>query len=449
MHMPTPVIAIFDVGKTNKKLLLFDLHYRVCWEESVQLRETEDEDGYPCEDVSVLTTWVREQAAHVLGDPRWEVRAINFAAYGASFVLVDRDGRVIAPLYNYLKPYPRRLLDQFYHAYGGVGALSRQTASPLNDSLSSGLQLYRLKYEQPALFADIAYALHLPQYLSYALGGQPASDITSTGCHTGLWDFDTMAYHRWVREEGIDKKLPPLLASDTCQAMGPDRKAGSAAGNVRLGIGLHDSSSALIPYLRTIRDPFLQLSTGTWCVSLNPFNHTPLTSGQLQEDCLCYISYKGNPVKASRLFAGHAHEQQARRLALHFHQPANHFETVRCDTALLRRLEHAGPPSGFLEREPGEFPDYETAYHRLMLDLVHRQAASTQLVLEGSGVSQVLVDGGFSKNPIFMHLLARAFPGQQVRAASVAQATAIGAALCLHEHWNEGPVPSHLMAGKG
>ncbi|TDW96865.1 FGGY-family carbohydrate kinase [Dinghuibacter silviterrae] len=437
--MPIPVIAIFDVGKTNKKLLLFDLHYRVCWEESVQLRETVDEDGFPCEDVAVLTAWVKEQAAHVLTDPRWEVRAINFAAYGASFVHLDREGRVIAPLYNYLKPYPKRLLEHFYNSYGGAGALSRQTASSLNDSLSSGLQLYRLKYEQPALFADIAWSLHLPQYLSFVLGGPPAADITSTGCHTGLWDFEAMAYHRWVREEGIDKKIPPILPSDTCQTVG----------TVRLGIGLHDSSSALIPYLRTVSEPFLQLSTGTWCVSLNPFNATPLTSGQLQQDCLCYISYKGNPVKASRLFAGHAHEQQARRLALHFHKPANHFETVRCDTALLERLEQAGPPSGFLEREPGEFPDYETAYHRLMLDLVYRQADSTRLVLEGSGVSQVLVDGGFSKNPIFMHLLARAFPGQQVRAASVAQATAVGAALCLHEHWNGGPVPSHLMAGKG
>ena len=440
--MPIPVIAIFDIGKTNKKLLLFDEAYHVRWEESVQLRETVDEDGFPCEDVAVLTSWVKEQAALVLSDPRWDIRGINFAAYGASFVHLDREGRVAAPLYNYLKPYPKRLLDLFYYTYGGAGALSRQTASPLNDSLSSGLQLYRLKYEQPALFEAIAHSLHLPQYLSYALGGRPASDITSTGCHTGLWDFDRKAYHRWVTEEGVEAKLPPLLPSDT----GYTTRVGDR--DILLGIGLHDSSAALIPYLRTVRTPFLQLSTGTWCVSLNPFNATPLTTGQLQQDCLCYISYKGHPVKASRLFAGHAHEQHARRLALHFHKPAAYFETVRCDTGLLDRLDAKGLPSGFAEREPGEFPDYETAYHRLIMDLVHQQARSTRLVLEGSNVSQVLVDGGFSKNPIFMHLLARAFPELEVRTASVAQATAVGAALCLHDQWNSGPVPSHLMARK-
>src|ERR1700744_3564714 len=289
--MPIPVAAIFDIGKTNKKLLLFDEAYHVRWEESIQLPETADEDGYPCEDVHALTAWVQNRAAEIAADPRWDIRIINCSAYGASFVHVDREGRVIAPLYNPPKPSPQPLLDQFYCAHGGAGPLSRQTASHLKDSLSSGLQLYRLKYEQPAPFDDIAYSLPLPQYLSYALGAPPASDITSIGCHTGLWDFGRNAYHHWVVREGIDGKLPPIMPSDTKAGLG------------RLGIGLHDSSAALIPYLRTVTEPFLQLSTGTWCVSLNPFNDPPLTAAQLDQDCLCSLSYQGTPVKAARLFA--------------------------------------------------------------------------------------------------------------------------------------------------
>ena len=54
-----PVIAIFDVGKTNKKLLLFDEQYKLVYEESKQLLETKDEDGFPCEDVNALTEWVK------------------------------------------------------------------------------------------------------------------------------------------------------------------------------------------------------------------------------------------------------------------------------------------------------------------------------------------------------------------------------------------------------
>ena len=51
---PLPVIAIFDVGKTNKKLFLFDESYRIVFEKSARFAETLDEDGFPCEDLERL-----------------------------------------------------------------------------------------------------------------------------------------------------------------------------------------------------------------------------------------------------------------------------------------------------------------------------------------------------------------------------------------------------------
>src|SRR5215471_12317866 len=96
-----PVILIFDIGKTNKKLFLFDEHYKVVWDESTQLKETVDEDGFPCEDVVGLTKWIQGKFSEILLRKDVEVRAVNFSAYGASFVYIDDDGRVIAPLYNY------------------------------------------------------------------------------------------------------------------------------------------------------------------------------------------------------------------------------------------------------------------------------------------------------------------------------------------------------------
>jgi len=44
MH-PTSVIAIFDIGKTNKKLFLFDEQYRMVLEKTEQFEETTDDDG--------------------------------------------------------------------------------------------------------------------------------------------------------------------------------------------------------------------------------------------------------------------------------------------------------------------------------------------------------------------------------------------------------------------
>ena len=55
------VIAVFDVGKTNKKLFLFDEHYKILSEESTRFEETKDEDGFPCEDLQAMTKWIWEK----------------------------------------------------------------------------------------------------------------------------------------------------------------------------------------------------------------------------------------------------------------------------------------------------------------------------------------------------------------------------------------------------
>jgi len=73
----------------------------------------------------------------------------------------------------------------------------------------------------------------------------------------------------------------------------------------------------------------------------------------------------------------------------------------------------------------------------LMWNIVQQQAMSTNLVIKGMAVKRIFVDGGFGKNPVYMNLLAKAFPGIEVYAATVPQASALGAALVIHHHWNK------------
>lgn len=440
-----PVIAVFDVGKTNKKLLLFDEQYRVVLEQTARLPEIKDEDDFPCEDVEALHRWVRQTFAVLLARRDVAVKAVNFTAYGASFVYLDEQGKVLAPLYNYLKPYPASLQRQFFDTYGGQEKLAAATASPVLGSLNSGLQLFRLRQEQPSLFGRVHHALHLPQYLSFLLSATAATEHTSLGCHTLLWDFEKRTYHSWVEREGWLCRLAPLVPGTafTWRTYGGRR--------VAVGVGLHDSSAALIPYLHCFAEPFVLISTGTWCISLNPFNRVPPTPGELQQDCLCYLSYGGTPVKASRLFAGKEHEVQVRRLAAHFGKAADHYTRVAFQPGLVpvpvagvNRADALGPIQ-FALRNLSHFTSYEQAYHHLLCDIVAAQVVSTQLVLRGVAVKRIFVDGGFSRNPVYMHLLAAAFPDQEVYAASLAQATALGAALVLHPQWNKAPLLGGLL----
>ncbi len=449
--MSEAVIAILDVGKTNKKLFLFDQQYRMVWEKTDSFPETKDEDGYPCEDLKLLDQWVVAAYGELFRVAGSAIRAVNFSAYGASFVHIGETGRPVGPLYNYLKPYPADLQAKFYHDYGGEPTFSMLTASPVLGSLNSGMQLYRLKKQRPEWFEKVRYSLHLPQYLSFLLTGQPCSDITSIGCHTNLWNFPQNNYHEWVYREEIVDKLAPICPSDkTLPARDPWNK-------ILAGAGLHDSSAAMIPYLESFREPFVLISTGTWCISMNPFNETPLTLAELQKDCLCYMTYQGRPVKSSRLFAGYDHEQQVKRLSAHFNKAIDYYNTVRYNAGRIPRTQSRpeqsnGPQSdtlvrasAFGKRDLSAFKNYEDAYHQLMLDIIVQQVASTNIVLKGTGVKRIFVDGGFGKNPVYMHLLAKAFPHIEVFAASIPQATAMGAALAIHRGWNDQPLPGDLV----
>jgi Sugar (pentulose and hexulose) kinases len=429
-----PVIVIFDVGKTNKKLFLFDEQYRIIFERTARFTETTDEDGDPCENLESLRLSVFDSLREVFKMKDIEVKAINFSTYGASLVYINEDGNPLTPLYNYLKTYPEPLKQQFYKKYGGEAAFSVQSASPVLGSLNSGMQLYRLKEERPEVYASMKYALHLPQYMSYLLSGTACSDITSIGCHTNLWDFTTNSYHRWVKEEGILEKLAPLMPSnEVMPAVFPGN-------NYHIGTGLHDSSAALIPYLVSFHEPFILISTGTWCISFNPFNESPLTAEELEQDCLCYMTFQGKPIKASRLFAGYEHEQQVKRISEHFKQPALRYRSLDYDPTIS--LKQAG---NFADRHLADFPDDVAAYHQLMYDIAVQQQHSTGLVVKGTKVRRIFVDGGFSKNVIYMNMLAMLFPEIEIYAASMAQATAMGAALAIHPTWNKKSLPNDLI----
>ncbi len=437
------VIAIFDIGKTNKKFFLFDEQYQIVFEQLQQFPETLDEDGFPCDDVQALTSWIRQSILDILAMEAFDLKAINFSAYGASFVHLDAAGNVIAPLYNYLKPFAETLKEGFYHKYGGEEIFSVKTASPVLGNLNSGLQIYRLKNEKPELFTQVKHSLHFPQYLSYLVSGRFFSDITSIGCHTALWNFQEYRYHDWVHQEGIGEKLAPIHPSNQMMNININDKP------LLCGTGLHDSSAALIPYLASFQEPFVLISTGTWCITLNPFNKHNLTPNELKEDCLCYIDYHGNPVKAARLFAGNEHEIQTKKLAVHFSVANDYYKTVAYQPEIIAQFQPNNTNttnqvglkvSSFEERDLSTYPTYEEAYHQLIIDIMQMQVASTNLVIEGS-TKKLFVDGGFSKNPIYMNLLAEAYPTKEVYSTYVAQATAIGAAIAVHKQWNGETLP--------
>jgi sugar (pentulose or hexulose) kinase len=451
------VIAVFDIGKTNKKLLVFDTSYQVLLEETTSFAEESDEDDFPCEDIDTLTAWILRHVQLLKRSKLFQLKAVNFSTYGASLLYIDAQGKRIAPLYNYLKPYPQDLLNQFYATHGDNEKIAVETSSPIMGHLNAGLQLYWLKHQKPALYKELAHVIHFPQYLSYQLTGKIVAEMTNVGCHSAMWNFKNGAYHQWLQDEGIQAKLSPVVQGNHAVFIDKD----DSAGKIAVGIGLHDSSAAIIPYLISFKEPFIIVSTGTWTISLNLFNKALPQLQELNNGCPSYLTYEGDPVKISMNFAGHDHDQQANRIAAHFNVQPDYFKTISYDQQLIRLINSSKEEESIINRkihfnsptEPcvfhlrhlAEFQSADHAYHQLVTDIINRQAIVTQMIMNNSSVKNIYVEGGFCKNNIYMQLLSDAFPGMDVYASSMIQGTALGAALAIHDEWNSNALPASLI----
>jgi hypothetical protein len=169
----------------------------------------------------------------------------------------------------------------------------------------------------------------------------------------------------------------------------------------------------------------------------------------LKQDCLCYLHYRGKHVKASRLFSGPEYEEGVKRIADAFDQNAVKYRNIQfrpeAVIGLQKNIFDDSENTVFSARDLSLFVSDEQAYHQLVLDIIRQQVRSSKLVLDGSPVKRLFVDGGFSRNAVYMNLLALAFPNLEVYAASMAQATALGAALAVHTAWNKKSIPNTLI----
>lgn len=436
----TEVIAVFDIGKTNKKMLLFDRDFKVVKQHEEKFPVVQDDDGFECDDIDLITSWIVKSLNETIADGSFQLAGVNFSTYGASLMFLDEGGARLTPVYNYLKEVSPSITENLFAAYGGKDEFCRKTASPaLGLLLNSGVQILWLKENKPQVYREVKSILHFPQYLSYVLSGKIVSEPTSIGCHTFMWDFDQMCYHAWLKDNQIE--LPQPITNDIVF------ESQIGEGSVLVGTGIHDSSASLVPYLKGSDEPFILVSTGTWCITMNPFNSEPLTANQLEQDCLCFLSPDKQQVKSSRLFMGHFHEVWAARLAEHFQTEVGRFKTVACDEKLIRNAKKQFQsksyffPNGKESFEEGlkaadlsVFANYEEAYTKLMIDLTELSIAAIQLVVpKNDSTRNLYVSGGFARNPIFIYLLKQHFSGKEIITSEIDNASALGAALVIAE----------------
>ena len=129
------------------------------------------------------------------------LKAVNFSTYGASFVHINREGKPVTPLYNYLKNIRMLYNRNFIKVWREI-TFSMHTASPVQGSLNwvatvpaerTAKQLF-WKYITPA---SAAYCFCWPAEPIPILRTAAASHV----------EFSAKPLSRMVAREGISEKL--------------------------------------------------------------------------------------------------------------------------------------------------------------------------------------------------------------------------------------------------
>jgi sugar (pentulose or hexulose) kinase len=296
MTLPDDATIVLDIGKTNVKLVLLDISGAVLAER--RMANTVLREGpYPHYDTERIWDWMLDGMQAYASLAR--VGAIVPVTHGATAALVD-DAGLVLPVLDYEHEMPAA--QQAHYAVERPPYAA--TYSPiLPAGLNLGRQLAWQAQSFPKQFRHARYILMYPQYWAWRLCGMPASEVTSLGCHTDLWQPASRQYSSLVERMGWSRLFAPLRpAWAPLGVIKPElaQRSGLPA-DCRVLCGIHDSNASLLRHL-TAEQPPAVLSTGTWVIAAAP--GMPLDGLREDADMLANSNALGQAVACMRFMGG-------------------------------------------------------------------------------------------------------------------------------------------------
>jgi sugar (pentulose or hexulose) kinase len=392
-------IAVIDVGKTNAKVTLFDMQTGHEADVFTCPNEVLHTPPYPHHDVERMWTFMLDSLGRIQATT--PIDAIAITAHGASITLVDEAGDLALPMLDYEYDGPGSLAAD----YDAIRPPFSETGSPrLAAGLNVGAQIYWQSRAFPEAFARVASIMPYPQYWSLRLTGKRATEVTSLGAHTDLWNPWKRDFSSLVDKMGWRKLMPPMASAfDILGTIKPEIAARTGLSpETPVFAGLHDSNASLLTHLKSQPAPFSVVSTGTWviCFSVDG-KEKPLDETR---DTLANVNAYGDPVPSSRFMGGRAFALLKADAKAEI--TASDRDTVLDEGVMLLPSipEDSGP---FVNRKSSWIGDPEALTaggYLFAVSLYLGMMTGTSLDLIGAD-GAVIVEGPFASNRTFLETL--------------------------------------------
>ena len=391
-------VAVFDIGKTNVKLVLVDTF--TMNEIKVVACPNTILPGPPWPHFDTQGIWDFLLKALADFHAKYRIDAISVTTHGACVVLLDNAGNLKEPVLDYEHAGP----DLVKAEYDEIRPSFAETGSPrLAMGLNVGAQLFWQIKSDPSLLDRVKTIVTYPQYWSYLLTGVASTDVTSLGCHTDLWNpkegrFSTLCETLQI----TDKMAPAKLPSDI---LGPILPRISELTGLRkdtqVVCGIHDSNASLLPYVLTQSRPFSVVSTGTWVIAMSMSNASIELDPKL--DTLINVNALGDLVPSSRFMGGREYELESDGLS--YNTASEIMQQVLKEQIML--LPAVEPESGpFKGRISKWINASNLCAEKREVALSFYLALTTAHCLELIGhQGAIILEGPFSKNRAFCEML--------------------------------------------
>ena len=445
--MKPTVVAVLDVGKTNKKVRVYDRKFAVLDEARTTLN-VKDHRGIEVDAADELLAWFLRTLKGFAA--KYDITAIAVTTHGATCALLDAAGELAHPVISYTCPRGAEVQEEFYKTFGDRRALQKETSTADFGFANVAKVLYFVKTRLPEVWGRVRRALFLDSYLGYVLTGKTASESTYVGNHTYLWRFKEQTWSSVAKALGADRLFPETLRKpwDPLGRIKPNiAKTCGLSETCIVTCGIHDSNANFVPYLAQGHRDFILNSTGTWCVAMKQAAASELTNTEIDAKLFFNMDATGKPVLTALFPGGMEYDKFGGFTPLKDQSDLAIVEQVIAGRDLFvvpgalpdaKVFPHAEPKVVYKgktyalpELESGTAPIKELGqayYAALNLGLAIGSREMMGRLGAKSGTT-VIIEGGFANNEPYCQVLASLCPELTIALTNMKEGTSFGAAL--------------------
>jgi len=430
--MSQGLIVVLDLGKTLSKLSIWTRE-GVMIERRIYVNQAVESEIYKSLDVVGIEAWI----ASTLSDfaRLGAIDALIPVGHGAGVVLI-KNGQLMLPPMDYEATLPAEVLN----GYRAQRDEFVRTGSPaLPNGLNLGAQLYWLESLHAKTFKE-ATLMPWAQYWAWVFSGVAASEVTSLGCHTDLWNPVEARFSDMAIKRGWAEKFAPMQsANNVLGLISPDWvKRTGLPNTMKIYCGVHDSNAALFAarkFPEIAEREATVLSTGTWFVAMRTTDKAINIASLFETlDCLVNIDVFGKAIPSARFMGGREIETL---IGLDNHNVDSKLDPslllatlpdiVANGTMLLPSFAQGFGPYADLAGRWINKPDNEYA-KQASVYLYAALVANTSLDLIGAQDS-IFVEGRFAEMKVFVRALQSLRPQDTIYVADAHNDVSLGALL--------------------